>query len=69
MSEQTSLKIAFLGLGIMGAEFARTAARRGLQVTGWDRAPARAVERFGGDDLRAIYLALRDGLTAAVGRA
>jgi 3-hydroxyisobutyrate dehydrogenase-like beta-hydroxyacid dehydrogenase len=42
MSDQTSVKIAFLGLGIMGSEFARTAARRGMQVTGWDRTPARA---------------------------
>jgi 3-hydroxyisobutyrate dehydrogenase len=42
MSEQTSVKTTFLGLGIMGAEFARTAARRGLQVRGWDRTPARA---------------------------
>jgi 3-hydroxyisobutyrate dehydrogenase len=42
MSEQASVKIAFLGLGIMGSAFARTAARRGMQVTGWDRTPAHA---------------------------
>jgi 3-hydroxyisobutyrate dehydrogenase len=42
MSEQTSATIAFLGLGIMGSEFARTSARRGMQVAGWDRTPAHA---------------------------
>jgi 3-hydroxyisobutyrate dehydrogenase len=42
MSEQASMKIAILGLGIMGSEIARTAARRGLPVAGWDRTPARA---------------------------
>jgi 3-hydroxyisobutyrate dehydrogenase len=42
MSEQSSAKVAILGLGIMGSEIARTAARRGLQAAGWDRTPARA---------------------------
>jgi 3-hydroxyisobutyrate dehydrogenase len=42
MSDQTSVKIAILGLGIMGSEMARAAARRGLQVVAWDRTPAHA---------------------------
>jgi 3-hydroxyisobutyrate dehydrogenase len=42
MAEQTSVKIAFLGLGIMGSEFARTSARSGMQAAGWDRTPAHA---------------------------
>jgi 3-hydroxyisobutyrate dehydrogenase len=42
MSDQTSVKVAVLGLGIMGSAIARSAAARGIQVTGWDRTPARA---------------------------
>jgi 3-hydroxyisobutyrate dehydrogenase len=42
MTKETSVTVTILGLGIMGSAFARTAARRGLQVTGWDRAPENA---------------------------
>jgi 3-hydroxyisobutyrate dehydrogenase len=37
-----STNVAILGLGIMGAALARSAARGGLQVTGWDRSAERA---------------------------
>src|SRR6202165_3733597 len=43
MSDQATVRIAILGLGIMGSAMARTAARRGLQVVAWDRTPAHAV--------------------------
>jgi 3-hydroxyisobutyrate dehydrogenase len=42
MSDRVPEKVTILGLGIMGAAMARTAAGRGLQVVGWDRTPARA---------------------------
>jgi 3-hydroxyisobutyrate dehydrogenase len=42
MSDQTSVKITVLGLGVMGSAIAPTAARGGLQVVVWDRTPARA---------------------------
>jgi 3-hydroxyisobutyrate dehydrogenase len=42
MTKETAVTVTILGLGIMGSAFARTAARRGLQVTGWDRASANA---------------------------
>jgi 3-hydroxyisobutyrate dehydrogenase len=34
--------VAILGLGIMGAALARSAARAGLRTTGWDRSAERA---------------------------
>jgi len=37
-----SAKISILGLGIMGAAMARSAARGGLNTTAWDRSPERA---------------------------
>ena len=37
-----STNVAILGLGIMGAALARSAARAGLQVTAWDRSAERA---------------------------
>src|ERR1035437_3291847 len=42
MSDQTTVKMTMLGLGIMGSAIAGTAARRGLAVVGWDRTPQRA---------------------------
>ena len=42
-------KIAFLGTGLLGAAFAEAAAKRGDEVTAWNRSPdkARALEAFG----------------------
>src|SRR6201996_130423 len=37
-----SVRISILGLGIMGAAMARSAARGGLNATAWDRSPDRA---------------------------
>ena len=37
-----SVKNSILGLGIMGAGMARSAARGGLDTTAWDRWPERA---------------------------
>lgn len=37
-----SAKVAILGLGIMGAAMTRSAARKGLSTTVWDRSPERA---------------------------
>ncbi len=42
MSDDTSAKIAIIGLGIMGSAIARTAASGGMQVVCWDRTPERA---------------------------
>jgi 3-hydroxyisobutyrate dehydrogenase len=42
MREQPTVRVAVLGLGIMGSAFARGAARNGMQVTGWDRTSASA---------------------------
>lgn len=41
--------IAFLGTGLLGAAFAEAAAKRGDQVSAWNRSPdkARALEAFG----------------------
>ncbi|MDB5092869.1 MAG: 3-hydroxyisobutyrate dehydrogenase [Candidatus Eremiobacteraeota bacterium] len=41
MNETNAPRVAVLGLGAMGAAFARNAARAGLRVTGWSRAPER----------------------------
>src|SRR5580698_4568868 len=41
-----STNVAILGLGIMGAALARSAARAGLHVTGWDRSGERASTLF-----------------------
>ena len=42
-------QIAFLGTGLLGAAFAEAAAKRGDQVSAWNRSPgkARALEAFG----------------------
>ena len=42
-------QIAFLGTGLLGAAFAEAAAKRGDQVSAWNRSPdkARALESFG----------------------
>src|SRR5262245_35774021 len=37
-------KVAFLGLGTMGAAMAANLARAGFAVTGWNRTPGRAPE-------------------------
>jgi 3-hydroxyisobutyrate dehydrogenase len=37
-----SVKVSIIGLGIMGAAMARSAARGGLNTTAWDRSPDRA---------------------------
>jgi 3-hydroxyisobutyrate dehydrogenase len=42
MRDQPTVRIAVLGLGIMGSAIARDAARRGMLVTGWDRQPKAA---------------------------
>jgi 3-hydroxyisobutyrate dehydrogenase len=56
MSDQTSVKMTMLGLGIMGSAMAGTAARRGLQVVGWDRTPQRAAA-LASDGIRAAKTA------------
>jgi 3-hydroxyisobutyrate dehydrogenase len=65
MSDQTSVKIAILGLGIMGSAFARDAARRGLLVVGWDRAPA-AAAALAPDGIRAAKTAAEAAAQADV---
>jgi 3-hydroxyisobutyrate dehydrogenase-like beta-hydroxyacid dehydrogenase len=49
MSAQ-SLKIAFIGTGLMGFPMARNLLKAGFDVTGWNRSPdkAKALEPFGG---------------------
>jgi 2-hydroxy-3-oxopropionate reductase len=49
MSAQ-SLKIAFLGIGLMGFPMARNLLQAGFDVTAWNRSPdkAKALEPFGG---------------------
>ncbi len=49
MSAQ-SLKIAFLGIGLMGFPMARNLLRAGFDVTAWNRSPdkAKALKPFGG---------------------
>ena len=37
-------RVAFLGLGTMGAAMAANLARAGFEVTGWNRTPGRAAE-------------------------
>lgn len=46
-----SAKISILGLGIMGAAMARSAARGGLKTTAWDRSPERALS-FASDEVQ-----------------
>jgi 3-hydroxyisobutyrate dehydrogenase len=41
MEEASTPRVAVLGLGAMGAAFARNAARAGLRVTVWNRGPER----------------------------
>jgi 3-hydroxyisobutyrate dehydrogenase len=47
--ETKMTQIAFLGTGLLGAAFAEAAAKRGDQVSAWNRSPekARALEAFG----------------------
>ncbi len=47
MTDTSALRVAVLGLGIMGSAFARNAARAGLLVTGWDRSAERAAALAG----------------------
>ena len=65
MTKETFVTVTILGLGIMGSAFGRTAARRGLQVTGWDRAPAQAAA-LAPDGVRAANTAAEAASTADV---
>ena len=38
------MRVAFLGLGIMGSAMAANLAKAGHEVTGWNRTPGRQVE-------------------------
>ena len=40
-------RVAFLGLGTMGAAMAANLARAGFAVTGWNRTPGRGAELAG----------------------
>jgi 3-hydroxyisobutyrate dehydrogenase len=58
-----SAKISILGLGIMGAAMARSAARGGLNTTAWDRSPERA-SSFANDQVQIAQCA-RDAVQDA----
>jgi 3-hydroxyisobutyrate dehydrogenase len=60
---EMSARISILGLGIMGAAMARSAARGGLNTTGWDRSPERA-SSFASDKVR-IAQSARDAVQDA----
>jgi 3-hydroxyisobutyrate dehydrogenase len=53
-------RVAFLGLGTMGAAMAANLARAGFAVTGWNRTPGRAT------DLEALGVAMAETPAAAV---
>jgi 3-hydroxyisobutyrate dehydrogenase len=56
MRERPAVRVTLLGLGIMGSAFARDAVRNGMQVVGWDRAPA-AAARLAADGVTAASTA------------
>jgi 3-hydroxyisobutyrate dehydrogenase len=58
-----SANISILGLGIMGAAMARSAARGGLNTTAWDRSPERA-SSFASDKIK-IATCARDAVQDA----
>ena len=61
MSAQ-SLKIAFIGTGLMGFPMARNLLKAGFDVTAWNRSPdkAKALEPFGGKVVLSANDAVRD---------